>query len=115
MESKRYLGLGPLAWAILISVFIALLVRTTSARSQTVSDLCPSKETRLGYAGFKHCELHAQYQIAFKNWNCHCYSGQCRPTMFRAAPRSETNLTGFEIFIDGGWFRLMRSDASGQQ
>ncbi len=66
--------------------------------------VCVDKETKIGYMGFKHCEYHDLYQKSFKNWNCQCYSGQCRPTEFRIASVTESNPIGLEVFINGGWF-----------
>ena len=66
---------------------------------------CQESETRVGYAGFMHCPLHPQYQEAFKDWGCHCYTGQCRPTMFRPS-QNEKSETGYEIFISGDWFEI---------
>ncbi len=113
MQPQRPLGLGALGWALMLSVALAAFVYATSARAQSghqhVNAVCPPPdkiERKLGYRGFKHCELHDQYQEAFKNWNCKCYSGQCRPTVFRVAPVSPVNETGYEIFVDGSWFAI---------
>ena len=59
----------------------------------------------MGYRGFMHCELHKEYQVAFALWNCHCYTGQCRPTLFRKS-RDKNSVTGYEIFVDGRWFDI---------
>lgn len=67
---------------------------------------CVDVENRLGFKGFKHCEYHPLYQVAFKNWNCHCYAGQCRPTEFRVAPVSEKNPSGLEVYLNGFWFPI---------
>lgn len=68
---------------------------------------------KIGYPGFRHCELHAQYQKAFAKWNCHCYTGQCRPTMFRYATVNiydDNNVVayiqGYEIYISGEYYRI---------
>ena len=53
-----------------------------------------------------HCELHKEYQVAFALWNCHCYTGQCRPTLFRKS-RDKNSVTGYEIFVDGRWFDIL--------
>lgn len=66
---------------------------------------CKLSEERIGYPGFMHCELHPQYQEAFKDWGCHCYTGQCRPTIFRPS-QNEKSVTGYEIFISGDWFEI---------
>lgn len=113
METERPLGIGPLGWAIVCCILITAFVYASSARAQSshqyVDALCPSPdkvETKLGYRGFKHCELHEMYQEAFKNWNCKCYSGQCRPTSFRRASVTASNTTGYEIYVDGSWFPI---------
>ena len=67
---------------------------------------CIDQEDRLSYKGFKHCEYHSLYQTSFKDWNCQCYSGQCRPTEFRVAPVTATNQTGLEVQINGSWFPI---------
>lgn len=93
---RRASGIGAMA------VFAVLC---GSAAAQHVHpQTCIDLETKLGYRGFKHCEYHALYQAAFKNWNCHCYAGQCRPTEFRVAPVSEHNPVGLEVYINGYWF-----------
>ena len=68
----------------------------------------PIKEFRLGYPGFMHCKLHDHYQKAFKKWNCHCYTGQCRPTEFRVKKAPSDAFENYEIFINGLWFPIPR-------
>ena len=68
-------------------------------------------ETRIGYPGFEHCRLHPDYQIAFANWNCQCYTGQCRPTLFRATKHTydpETYVPGYEIYVSGMYYPIPR-------
>ena len=67
---------------------------------------CVDQELRLGFKGFKHCEYHALYQVSFKDWNCQCYSGQCRPTEFRGAAVTRENPVGLEVYINGSWFPI---------
>ncbi len=71
--------------------------------------VCPDKEFRISFPGFDHCRLHGQYQVAFKNWNCHCYSGQCRPTQFRTASAGTVTETGYEIMVENEWFPIPRA------
>ena len=66
---------------------------------------CPDTEFRLSYRGFQHCALHLEYQVAFAQWKCQCYTGQCRPTEFRRS-RSANSVTGYEIMVDGQWFDI---------
>ena len=67
---------------------------------------CVDEEKRLSYKGFKHCGYHSLYQTSFKDWNCQCYSGQCRPTEFRVAPVTAANPVGLEVQINGSWFPI---------
>lgn len=66
---------------------------------------CVDAEKRFGYRGYEHCRLHPKYQDAFKDWNCMCYTGQCRPTKFRVALGANSQ-TGYEIYINGEWFDI---------
>jgi len=66
-------------------------------------------ENRLGYPGFRHCDLHDDYQKAFKKWNCHCYTGQCRPTQFQPKKAPSIEFVDYEIFISGGWFQIPKA------
>ena len=73
---------------------------------RTVPSECKETESRLGYPGYLHCSLHPQYQIVFPSAGCNCYTGQCRPTDWREAPRTLENPEGVEIYISGEWFAV---------
>jgi hypothetical protein len=76
--------------------------------------VCPiNEEKRLGYPGFQHCRLHADYQHAFAHWDCHCYTGQCRPTKLlytyvdtKNENGVEAYIAGIKIFISGSYYRI---------
>lgn len=70
-------------------------------------------EERIGYHGFEHCRLHNDYVWAFAKWNCQCYTGQCRPTMFRAVPHvpdpEGKYIPGYEIYVSGVYYPIPRA------
>lgn len=60
-------------------------------------------EKCLGEYGCVHDQLHADYREAFAKLKCHCHTGYCRPSEFRAAPFGPTNDTGLQIKANGTW------------
>ncbi len=120
-------------WA---TVLLSLLILTTTAASQELGPICrpgdsteqkigsqtfskwlkftqygqsvcENTEKRIGYRGFDHCRLHADYQKVFPQAGCNCYTGQCRPTEWRLAKaHTADNPDGIEIYISGGWYPI---------
>lgn len=62
------------------------------------------KSLNPGDHGFKHEELHEDYQKFYQQYfdanKCHCASGECRPTQYRDSMKSES---GIEVMFDGVW------------
>lgn len=83
------------ALVLLICLLAASVAHAAEPSTSTPQTLGP------GDKGYKHDEFHEHYQKLFKDGDCYCRTGQCRPTIYRIDPTSPSRI---EVKIDGGWY-----------
>ena len=79
--------------------------RLTSATP--LAEVVDLSEKCLGEYGCVHSSLHQDYREAFAKLKCHCHTGFCRPSKFRAVPISATNDSGRQIWANNQWCDVM--------
>ncbi len=81
-----------------------LLPRRTLGQVLPTPPPCTDKEHRLSYHGFMHCELHPFYQTVISRWGCYCGAGECRPTLYKAVPKTPETPEGIMIMVAGDYW-----------